>query len=430
MTEAEIAQLQLDYEGRAGSLLAVDDRVAELVEDPARDRPALEHADPVPVRQRLAPGEHRITGDKFLPYEESLRIARAARPRGAEGQDGARAGVERRPGAHAPRRSACEGGADDGRRLAAADDARPRPAADRASRSRRSRRCSPATSRSTPGTGPTAVRTDRYTCVVWTETGEPELYDRDVDPYQLDNVAGDPAYAATQARLARKLARLEACRGVSCNVRPDRVAMDFLRTPDERFDDLPGFDLAPTYREVDGLRLAHIDEGEGRRSSSSTASRPGRSCGPEGDPARPRRRLPLHRPGLRGASAARTSRPTSRGTPTTATSSSTATLLTDLDLRDATAVVHDWGGPIGLRLATEHPDRIGRMVIMDTGLFTGEQRMTRPGRRSATSSSAPRTCPSASWSRAGRRGMNDAVQAAYEARFRALSRRPVPGRSR
>ena len=39
--------------------------------------------------------------------------------------------------------------------------------------------------------------------------------------------------------------------------------MDVFRTPDERFEDLPGFDFEPTYREVDGLRLAHIDEGEG-----------------------------------------------------------------------------------------------------------------------------------------------------------------------
>ena len=39
-------------------------------------------------------------------------------------------------------------------------------------------------------------------------------------------------------------------------------------------------------------------------------------------------------------------------------------------------VVHDWGGPIGLRLAVEHPERIERLVILDTGLFTGHQRMT------------------------------------------------------
>jgi len=53
-----------------------------------------------------------------------------------------------------------------------------------------------------------------------------------------------------------------------------------------------------------------------------------------------------------------------------------AELLEHLDLRDVTMVVHDWGGPIGLRLGVEHPDRISRFVIMDTGLFTGHQKMT------------------------------------------------------
>ena len=45
-------------------------------------------------------------------------------------------------------------------------------------------------------------------------------------------------------------------------------------------------------------------------------------------------------------------------------------------MRGATIVVHDWGGPIGLRLAVEHAERIERIVILDTGLFTGHQRMT------------------------------------------------------
>jgi haloalkane dehalogenase len=53
-----------------------------------------------------------------------------------------------------------------------------------------------------------------------------------------------------------------------------------------------------------------------------------------------------------------------------------AALLEELDLCDATAVVHDWGGPIGLRLAVEHPDRISRIVIMETGPFTGHQKMS------------------------------------------------------
>jgi haloalkane dehalogenase len=55
---------------------------------------------------------------------------------------------------------------------------------------------------------------------------------------------------------------------------------------------------------------------------------------------------------------------------------SVAALVEELDLRGATVVVHDWGGPIGLRVAVEHPDRIARIVVLDTGLFTGHQQMT------------------------------------------------------
>ena len=64
------------------------------------------------------------------------------------------------------------------------------------------------------GTGPTrACAPTSYTYVVWTETGEEELYDRAADPYQLNNVAADPAYAAIKADLAAKLAQARALRG-------------------------------------------------------------------------------------------------------------------------------------------------------------------------------------------------------------------------
>ncbi len=53
-----------------------------------------------------------------------------------------------------------------------------------------------------------------------------------------------------------------------------------------------------------------------------------------------------------------------------------AFLLAHLDVRDATFVVHDWGGPIGLRVAVEHPERCARIVVLDTGLFTGRQPMS------------------------------------------------------
>ena len=38
--------------------------------------------------------------------------------------------------------------------------------------------------------------------------------------------------------------------------------MDVFRTPDERFENLPGYGYEPHYAEVDGLRLHHLDEGE------------------------------------------------------------------------------------------------------------------------------------------------------------------------
>ena len=48
-----------------------------------------------------------------------------------------------------------------------------------------------------------------------------------------------------------------------------------------------------------------------------------------------------------------------------------ASLLDDLSLNGATSVVQDWGGPIGLRLTVEHPEWFDRLVVMNTGLFSG-----------------------------------------------------------
>ncbi len=64
------------------------------------------------------------------------------------------------------------------------------------------------------------VRTDRYTYVVYRETGEQELYDRRKDPYQLRNVAAVPAYARQGEARARSWRKLDNCRGRSCNVKP------------------------------------------------------------------------------------------------------------------------------------------------------------------------------------------------------------------
>ena len=46
-------------------------------------------------------------------------------------------------------------------------------------------------------------------------------------------------------------------------------------------------------------------------------------------------------------------------------------LVDALGLRGITLVVHDWGGPIGLRFAVEHEDLVDRLVILDTGIGGG-----------------------------------------------------------
>ncbi len=148
-----------------------------------------------------------------------------------------------------------------------------------------------------------------------------------------------------------------------------------VRTPEETLDKLPDFPFAPHYRTVDGLRLAHIDEGEGAPvvffHGEPTWSFLWRHVIP-----------PVRDAGFRCvapdlAGFGRSDKPVDVGWYTYDRHVETmATLLEDLDLRDATAVVHDWGGAIGLRLAVEHPERISRLVMMDTGLFTGHQRMS------------------------------------------------------
>jgi haloalkane dehalogenase len=50
---------------------------------------------------------------------------------------------------------------------------------------------------------------------------------------------------------------------------------------------------------------------------------------------------------------------------------SIARLLEQLDLRNVTIVMQDWGGPIGFRVAVENPDRVARLVVLNTGIYSG-----------------------------------------------------------
>jgi haloalkane dehalogenase len=154
-------------------------------------------------------------------------------------------------------------------------------------------------------------------------------------------------------------------------------AIDAVRTPEDRFASLPGYPYEPRYRtREDGLRLAFVDEGE-------------RAAPPvvlvHGQPTWGYlwRRLvdPLTHAGLRVVvpdhlGFGRSDKPVDLAAYSYADHArNLSDLLDHLDLEAATMVVHDWGGPIGLRVAVERPDRVARMVIMDSGLLSGRQRM-------------------------------------------------------
>jgi haloalkane dehalogenase len=145
--------------------------------------------------------------------------------------------------------------------------------------------------------------------------------------------------------------------------------VDVYRTPDERFEGLPGYDFEPHYTEQDGLRMHYVEEGAGQpvlllhgepswaflyRKMIPTLAAIARVVAPDyfgfGRSDKPTR-LEEYSYDFHYASIER--------------------LAGALDLRDATVVVQDWGGPVGLRLAVEHPDRVARLVILNTGIGAG-----------------------------------------------------------
>lgn len=142
-----------------------------------------------------------------------------------------------------------------------------------------------------------------------------------------------------------------------------------LRTPEERFANLPDFAYEPKYVEVEGLRMAYIEEGSG-------------------DPILCLHGEPtwgyLYRhmiPGL--ATAGRVIVPDLIGfgrsdKPIAAHAYSYKAharwlrkFIASLELQNITLVCQDWGGLLGLRVLAEMPERFARLVAMNTGFPDG-----------------------------------------------------------
>ena len=145
---------------------------------------------------------------------------------------------------------------------------------------------------------------------------------------------------------------------------------DLFRTPDERFDGLPAYSFEPHWHLVDGLRLHYVDEGRGDPvvcfHGEPTWAYLYRRMLPPLVEAGQRVICPDY-PGF-----GRSDKPTDRRWYSYDRHVEHVTaLLASLDLSEATVVVQDWGGPIGLRWAVENAERVARLVILNTGVFTG-----------------------------------------------------------
>lgn len=151
-----------------------------------------------------------------------------------------------------------------------------------------------------------------------------------------------------------------------------------LRTPDDRFTQLPGFDYAPRYLDCDGLRMHYVDAGPADAEQVFLCL--------HGEPTWSylyRRMIPVftaggHRvvaPDLFGFG--RSDKPADEAWYTFETHRrSLVAFIEALDLTRVTLVCQDWGGLLGLTLPMDLTERFARLLVMNTTLGTGDRPLT------------------------------------------------------
>jgi haloalkane dehalogenase len=197
------------------------------------------------------------------------------------------------------------------------------------------------------------------------------------------------------------------------------TSVETVRVPESAFADLPDFPFLPSFAEFDDVRIAYLDEGarDGNpvwfMHGEPTWSFLWRKVFPAVAAAGHRCLVP-DLPGF-----GRSDKPTDLGWYSYDRHAAIMAALSErLDVRGGTMVVHDWGGPIGMRLFVEQPDRWDRLVILDTGLFTGEQPMTDAWKAFRDFVERTEDLPVGFLVKgACARGLDDAALAAYEAPF-------------
>lgn len=150
--------------------------------------------------------------------------------------------------------------------------------------------------------------------------------------------------------------------------------MKALRTPDERFVDLPGYDFVPNYIDVDGLRMHYVDAGPADGDVVLLL---------HGEPSWSylyRKMIPpLAAAGLRVIAPdlvgfGKSDKPVSQNDYSYARHVAwMRQFIEALDLRDITLFCQDWGSLIGLRVAAENEQRFARVALGNGGMPTGEE---------------------------------------------------------
>jgi haloalkane dehalogenase len=152
--------------------------------------------------------------------------------------------------------------------------------------------------------------------------------------------------------------------------------MKILRTPEERFENIPDYPFESHYLEVEGLRMHYVDEGSQEGEVVLLL---------HGEPTWSflyRHMIPVFvEAGYRAVAPdfigfGKSDKLADRKDYTYQRHVDwTRAWMEALDLNEVTLVCQDWGSLIGLRLVAEHPDRFARVVLANGGLPTGDQQM-------------------------------------------------------
>ncbi len=151
------------------------------------------------------------------------------------------------------------------------------------------------------------------------------------------------------------------------------MQMKILRTPDERFLNLPGYAFEPHYTDVGDMRMHYVDEGDATADPVLLL---------HGEPSWSylyRTMIPpIVEGGLRAIAPdligfGKSDKPSAQDDYSYEKHVAwMKQFIEHLNLRNITLVCQDWGSLIGLRLAAENEDRFDRIVLANGGLPTGE----------------------------------------------------------